>query len=36
MPNGTLHSGKTHSKSSKRLYHYKELTKTAQTVAKKQ
>lgn len=27
MPNGQLHSGKTHGKSSKRLFHYGELSK---------
>ena len=36
MPNGDLHSGKTHIKSSKKLYHYGKLSKTAQTVARKQ
>ena len=35
MPNGQLHSGKTHSKSSKRLIHYGELSKTAQAKARK-
>ena len=35
MPNGQLHSGATHSKSSKRLYHYGELSKKAQQAAKK-
>ena len=35
MPNGQLHSGATHSKSSKRLYHYGELSKKAQQTAKK-
>ena len=34
MPNGQLHSGKTHSKSSKRLFHYGELSKTAQAKAR--
>ena len=29
MPNGTLHSGKTHTKNSKRLYHFNELSKTS-------
>ena len=35
MPNSQLHSGKTHSKSSKRLFHYGELSKTAQAKARK-
>ncbi len=35
MPNGQLHSGKTHSKSSKRLFHYGELSKTAKAKARK-
>ncbi len=35
MPNGQLHSGKTHSKSSVRLYHYGQLNKKAQATAKK-
>jgi hypothetical protein len=35
MPNGQLHSGAKHSKSSKRLYHYGELSKAAQKTAKK-
>lgn len=35
MPNGQLHSGATHSKSSKSLYHYGELSKKAQQTAKK-
>tara|TARA_R100001129_G_scaffold186008_1_gene176072 strand:- start:411 stop:593 length:183 start_codon:yes stop_codon:yes gene_type:complete len=35
MPNGQLHSGKTHSKSSVRLYHYGQLSKKAQATAKK-
>jgi hypothetical protein len=29
MPNGALHSGKTHTKNSKRLYHFNELSKTS-------
>lgn len=29
MPNGQLHSGKTHGKTSKRLYHFGELSDTA-------
>ena len=36
MPNGDLHTGKTHTKSSKMLYHYKNLSKTAQKKAKAQ
>jgi hypothetical protein len=35
MPNGQLHSGKTHSKSSVRLYHYGDLSKKAQANARK-
>ena len=35
MPNGQLHSGKTHSKSSKRLFHYGELSKTAKAKERK-
>ena len=35
MPNGHLHSGKTHTKSSKRVFHYGELNKTAQATARK-
>ncbi len=34
MPNGQLHSGKTHTKSSKRLYHLSELSKTVQKKVK--
>ena len=34
MPNGQLHSGKTHGKNSKRLYHFSELSKTAQKKAR--
>tara|TARA_R110000765_G_scaffold5492_5_gene17248 strand:- start:504 stop:677 length:174 start_codon:yes stop_codon:yes gene_type:complete len=30
MPNGEVHTGKTHVKSSVRLYHLKELSKTIQ------
>ena len=30
MPNGHLHSGVKHTKNSKRLYHFKELSKTVQ------
>ena len=35
MPNGQLHSGKSHTKGSKRLYHYGELSKTAQGKARR-
>ena len=35
MPNGQLHSGAIHNKSSKRLFHYGELSKTAQAKARK-
>jgi hypothetical protein len=35
MKDGTLHSGKTHTKSSKRLFHFNELSKTAKLKAKK-
>tara|TARA_R100000541_G_scaffold58356_1_gene69497 strand:+ start:175 stop:411 length:237 start_codon:yes stop_codon:yes gene_type:complete len=35
MKDGTLHSGKTHTKSSKRLFHFNELSKTAKDKAKK-
>ena len=35
MPNGQLHSGKTHTKGSKRLYHYGELSKAAQVKARR-
>tara|TARA_R110000803_G_scaffold15468_1_gene42761 strand:+ start:163 stop:366 length:204 start_codon:yes stop_codon:yes gene_type:complete len=34
MPDGSLHSGATHTKSSKRLYHMDELSKAAQKKAK--
>tara|TARA_Y100000401_G_C8322631_1_gene226350 strand:+ start:2182 stop:2358 length:177 start_codon:yes stop_codon:yes gene_type:complete len=34
MPNGHIHSGKTHSKKSVRLYHFKDLSKTAQKKAR--
>ena len=36
MPNGQIHSGKTHTKSSKRVFHYGELSKKSQGVARKQ
>jgi|TARA_Y100000015_G_scaffold43113_1_gene52330 hypothetical protein len=35
MPNGQVHSGKTHSKNSKRLYHFAELSATAKKKARK-
>ena len=35
MPNGKLHSGKTHTKSSKPLFHYSELSKAAQAKARR-
>jgi len=34
MPNGDLHSGKTHGKTSVKLFHLKDLNKTAQKKAK--
>ena len=35
MPNGELHSGRGHTSSSKRLFHYADLSKTAQAKARK-
>ena len=35
MPNGDVLSGKTHTKSSRKLYHLKDLSKTAKVKAKK-
>jgi hypothetical protein len=35
MSDGTLHSGKSHTKNSKRLYHYGDLGDTAKQKAKK-
>ena len=35
MPNGQVHSGKTHGKNSKRLYHFAELSATAKKKARK-
>ena len=35
MPNGQLHSGKTHGKNSKRLYHFSELSETAMKKARR-
>jgi len=34
MPNGELHSGKTHGKTSQRLFHLSELPKAAQKKAR--
>mgnify|MGYP003640810123 FL=1 len=34
MPNGAIHSGKTHTKSSRKLYHLSELSKTAKAKAR--
>lgn len=34
MPDGSLHSGATHTKASKPLYHLKELSKAAQKKAR--
>jgi len=36
MPNGELHTNKTHTKNSQKLFHYGELSKTAQKKAKTQ
>jgi hypothetical protein len=36
MPNGQTHSGKTHTKSSKRIFKYGELSKKAKVTARKQ
>jgi len=33
MPDGSLHSGKAHGKSSVKLYHYKDLSKKAKAKA---
>lgn len=35
MPNGEMHSGARHGKNSKKLFHFSELSKTAQMKAKK-
>ena len=35
MPNGKTHSGKTHGKTSKPLFHFKDLSKTAQKKARR-
>ena len=34
MPNGDLHSGKTHGKTSVKLYHFKDLSNRAKKKAK--
>jgi hypothetical protein len=34
MPNGSLHTNKTHTKTSEKLVHYKELSKKAKLKAK--
>jgi len=34
MPNGSLHTGKSHSKRSVKLFHFKELSSTAKRKAK--
>ena len=34
MPNGHLHSGKTHGKNSKRVFHFGELSKTSKIKAR--
>ena len=34
MPDGSLHSGKTHGKTSVKLFHFKDLSKKAQRNAK--
>ena len=36
MPNGDLHSGKTHGKTSVKLYHFKNLSDTAKKKARRQ
>ena len=35
MPNGHLHTHKSHGKTSQRLFHFNELSKTAQKKARK-
>ena len=35
MPNGETHSGKTHGKNSKKLFHFKDLSETAKKKARK-
>ena len=34
MPNGSIHTGKTHTASSKRVFHFKDLSATAKKVAR--
>ena len=34
MPNGTVHTHKSHSKTSEKLFHFSELSKTAKARAK--
>mgnify|MGYP003111100129 CR=1 FL=1 len=34
MPNGELHTNKSHTKTSQRLYHFKDLSKTVQKKVK--
>ena len=36
MPDGSLHSGVKHTSSSKKLFHFRELSETAKKKAKKQ
>ena len=36
MANGHLHTGKTHTKNSKRLFHFKDLSATAKNKIKKE
>jgi len=35
MPNGQVHSGKTHGKNSKRLFHFKDLSEASKKKARK-
>jgi len=35
MPNGEVHSGKSHGKTSKRLYHFSDLSATAKKKARR-
>ena len=35
MPNGSLHTNKSHTKTSVKLFHYKDLSKKAKTNTKK-
>ena len=35
MPDGSLHTGKVHGKTSVKLFHFKDLSKTAQAKVKK-